>query len=66
MLGLLDIEGENVEDPPIGQVFFRGASSDARVVEATRHLKEAAFVVGDGEWWASQTARSERSRMSSA
>jgi hypothetical protein len=42
MLGLLDIEGGNVEDPPIGQVFLRGASSDARVVEATRHLEEAA------------------------
>jgi hypothetical protein len=54
MLGLLDIEGGNVEDPPIGQVSFRGASSDARVVEATRHLEEAAVAVGDGEWWASQ------------
>jgi hypothetical protein len=56
MLGLLDIEGGIVEDPPIGQVFFRGASSDARVVvqEATRHLEEAAVAVGFGEWWASQ------------
>jgi hypothetical protein len=54
MLGLLDIEGGNVEDPPIGQFFVRGASSDARVVEATRHLEEAAVAVGDGEWWATQ------------
>jgi hypothetical protein len=54
MLGLLDIEGGNVEDPPIGQVFFRGAFSDARVVEATWHLEVAAVAVGDGEWWATQ------------
>jgi hypothetical protein len=52
MLSLLDVMGEDVEDPPVGTFPFRSASSLARVTEASRQLEEAAVAVENSEWWA--------------